>query len=88
MATCLAMNPRDLNIFLIGYEGGVVAYNVQKAMVEKTFEMTLMPGAPGGGSYQDADGVGLVICTTVAHVSRCGQNVPLVSAVSPGDPTV
>ena len=57
MATCIAINPRDLNIFLIGYEGGIVAYNVQKAMVEKTFEMTLMPGAPGGGSYQDADGV-------------------------------
>jgi len=44
MATCLAMNPRDLNILLIGYEGGVVAYNIQKAEVEKTFEMSLPPG--------------------------------------------
>jgi syntaxin-binding protein 5 len=44
MATCLAMNPRDLNILLIGYKGGVVAYNIQKAEVEKTFEMTLPPG--------------------------------------------
>jgi hypothetical protein len=57
MATCLAINPRDLNIMLIGYEGGVVAWNFQKNAVEKTFEMTLPPGAPGGGSYQDASGV-------------------------------
>ena len=55
MATCIAMNPRDLNIILIGYEGGVVAWNVQKGAVDKTFEMTLPPGAPGGGSYLDTD---------------------------------
>ncbi|WWC93095.1 uncharacterized protein L201_008060 [Kwoniella dendrophila CBS 6074] len=56
MATCIAVNPRDLNILLIGYEGGVVAWDMQKNVVAKTFEMTLPPGAPGGGSYQDADG--------------------------------
>ncbi|WVO13704.1 hypothetical protein L204_101325 [Cryptococcus depauperatus] len=56
MATCLAMNPRDLNIMLIGYEGGVVAWNMQRGMVDKTFEMTLPPGSAGGGSYQNADG--------------------------------
>ncbi|WVR08305.1 hypothetical protein IAU60_005358 [Kwoniella sp. DSM 27419] len=55
MATCIAMNPRDLNILLLGYEGGVVAWNMQQKAVDKTFEMTLPPGAPGGGSYQDAD---------------------------------
>ncbi|OCF77713.1 hypothetical protein I204_01711 [Kwoniella mangroviensis CBS 8886] len=55
-ATCIAMNPRDLNILLIGYEGGVVSWDMQKNEVAKTFEMTLPPGAPGGGSYQDADG--------------------------------
>ncbi|ORX37991.1 lethal giant larvae like, C-terminal-domain-containing protein [Kockovaella imperatae] len=55
MGTCMAMNPRDLNILLIGYEGGVVAWNIQKAVVEKTFEMILPPGAPGGGTYNDAD---------------------------------
>ncbi|ORY35002.1 lethal giant larvae like, C-terminal-domain-containing protein [Naematelia encephala] len=53
MATCLAMNPRDLNILLIGYEGGVVSWNIQKGAVDRTFEMTLPPGAPGGGSYDD-----------------------------------
>ncbi|KAK8849434.1 hypothetical protein IAR55_004766 [Kwoniella newhampshirensis] len=56
MGTCIAMNPRDLNIMLIGYEGGVVAWDMQQNVVAKTFEMTLPPGAPGGGSYQDADG--------------------------------
>jgi syntaxin-binding protein 5 len=29
---------------LIGYEGGVVAWNMQKGGVDKTFEMTLPPG--------------------------------------------
>ena len=67
MATCIAMNPRDLNIFLIGYEGGVVAYNVSKACVENRYEMLLPPGAPGGGSYQDADGV----CSSPTFSSSC-----------------
>lgn len=52
-ATCLAINPRDLNILLIGYEGGIVAWDFQKGIVAATFEMTLPPGAPGGGSYHD-----------------------------------
>ncbi|TYJ56810.1 hypothetical protein B9479_002420 [Cryptococcus floricola] len=56
MATCIAMSPRDLNIILIGYEGGVVAWDMQQHAVAKTFEMILPPGSPGGGSYQDADG--------------------------------
>ncbi|OCF31242.1 hypothetical protein I316_07027 [Kwoniella heveanensis BCC8398] len=56
MATCIAMNPRDLNILLLGYEGGVVAWDIRNNAIAKTFEMTLPPGAPGGGSYQDADG--------------------------------
>jgi hypothetical protein len=51
----MAMNPRDLNIMLIGYEGGVVAWDFQKNSVVKTFEMLLPPGAPGGGSYDNAD---------------------------------
>ncbi|TXT13308.1 hypothetical protein VHUM_00675 [Vanrija humicola] len=53
-ATAIAINPRDLNILLIGYEGGVVAWNFQKAAVDKVFEMVLPPGAPGGGGYQDS----------------------------------
>ena len=49
--TCIAMNPRDLNIMLIGYEGGVIAWDFQKNAATKHFEMILPPGAPGGGSY-------------------------------------
>ncbi len=63
MATALAMNPRDLNILLLGYSGGVVAWDFQQGMVVKTFEMVLPPGAPGGGSYQDADGVSRTVFT-------------------------
>jgi hypothetical protein len=55
MATCLAMNPRDINIMLIGYEGGVVAWDFRQNQVVKTFEMLLPPGAPGGGTYQNTD---------------------------------
>lgn len=39
---------------LVGYEGGVVAWDFRQAAVVKTFEMTLPPGAPGGGTYDDA----------------------------------
>lgn len=39
---------------LVGYEGGVVAWDFRQATVVKTFEMTLPPGAPGGGTYDDA----------------------------------
>lgn len=39
---------------LIGYEGGVVAWDFRQAAVVKTFEMALPPGAPGGGTYEDA----------------------------------
>lgn len=39
---------------LIGYEGGVVAWDLQKGAAIKTFEMVLPPGAPGGGTYEDA----------------------------------
>jgi hypothetical protein len=55
MPTCLAICPRDINIMLIGYEGGIVAYDFRQAMPVKTFEMTLPPGAPGGGTYDDAN---------------------------------
>lgn len=54
MPTCLAICPRDINIILVGYEGGVVAWDFRQAAVIKTFEMTLPPGAPGGGTYDDA----------------------------------
>ena len=63
---------------LIGYEGGVVAWDFQKNAVVKTFEMILPPGAPGGGSYEDADGVRLAIMSSdrglTESVSMDGAN--------------
>ena len=53
MATAIAVNPRDLNQVLVGYEGGVIIWNIQTAATERTYEFTLPPGAPGGGTYQD-----------------------------------
>lgn len=50
-ATSTALNPRDLNILLVGYDGGVVAWDFQKKEAVRTFELVLPPGAPGGGSY-------------------------------------
>lgn len=53
MATAIAVNPRDLNQVLVGYEGGVIIWNIQTAATERTYELLLPPGAPGGGTYQD-----------------------------------
>lgn len=50
---CVARNPRDFNSVLVGYEGGVVAWDVKEGMAVKTFEMVLTPGAPGGATYSD-----------------------------------
>ena len=44
MATCLATHPRDLNIMLIGYDGGVITWDMQQNVMAKTFEMSLPPG--------------------------------------------
>lgn len=37
--------------------GGVIAWDMQKEVALKTFEMVLPPGSPGGGSYSDPDGL-------------------------------
>jgi hypothetical protein len=85
MATCLALNPRDLNIMLIGYEGGVVAWDFQKGVAVKNFEMFLPPGAPGGGSYQNNDvGPAMII----ADFRPSGLSVLHQSPHSPGVQTV
>lgn len=53
MATAIAINPRDLNLVLIGYEGGVVLWDLQKNAADRTFQLILPPGSPGGGTYFD-----------------------------------
>jgi len=53
MATAIAVCPRDLNLVLIGYEGGVIVWNIQNIATERTYEFIIPPGAPGGGTYTD-----------------------------------
>jgi hypothetical protein len=87
MPTCLAICPRDINIMLIGYEGGIVAYDFRQAMPVKTFEMTLPPGAPGGGTYDDANvSRPLATCSSLM-ISHCGQNARPRSPQSHGEQT-
>jgi hypothetical protein len=73
---------------LIGYEGGIVAYDFRQAMPVKTFEMTLPPGAPGGGTYDDAN-VSRLSLTTCSRlmISHCGQNARPRSPQSHGEQT-
>jgi WD40 repeat protein len=44
------MHPTNLNLILIGYEGGVVLWNFKDRRIEKAFELCFPPGAPGGSS--------------------------------------
>jgi len=85
MPTCLAMCPRDINIMLIGYEGGIVAYDFRQAMPVKTFEMTLPPGAPGGGTYDDANVSRHPAKCPRLKISHYGQNVRPRSPRSHGE---
>lgn len=61
-----------------------MAWNIQKGMMEKTFEMTLPPGAPGGGSYQDADGVSvpLLDLLVLTRQSLWTERTPSVSCIA------
>lgn len=54
MATAIAVCPRDLNLVLVGYEGGVIVWNIQNSATERTYEFIIPPGAPGGGTYMDS----------------------------------
>ncbi len=38
------MSPRDLNTLLIGYEGGVVVWDMKEKQATKHFEFLLPPG--------------------------------------------
>ncbi|PKI83987.1 hypothetical protein MVES_001922 [Malassezia vespertilionis] len=40
-------NPRDMNLLLLCYEGGAVLYSVRDKSVQMTYELHLLPGAPG-----------------------------------------
>lgn len=45
--------------------GGVIVWDIQKAATERTYEFTLPPGAPGGGTYQD------VVSLSLSRISDC-----------------
>ena len=72
---------------LIGYEGGIVAYDFRQAMPVKTFEMTLPPGAPGGGTYDDANVSRARATCSRLMISHYGQNEHRRSPRSHGEQT-
>lgn len=49
MVVDLAISPKDLNILLLAYEGGAVLLDIKERVVIATFQLRLLPGAPGAG---------------------------------------
>ncbi|CAE6481396.1 hypothetical protein ACGC1H_007331 [Rhizoctonia solani] len=47
MAIDLAIHPRDLNLILVGYERGVVLWNIAEQKAVGYYSLALLPGAPG-----------------------------------------
>lgn len=47
MVIDLAIHPRDLNILLVGYERGVVIWNISEQKATSHYSLSLLPGAPG-----------------------------------------
>jgi syntaxin-binding protein 5 len=47
MVIDLAIHPRDLNLLLIGYERGIVVWNIADQKSSSHYALTLLPGAPG-----------------------------------------
>ncbi|CAE6458729.1 unnamed protein product [Rhizoctonia solani] len=47
MVIDLAIHPRDLNLILVGYERGVVLWNIVEQKVVSHYSLSLLPGAPG-----------------------------------------
>ena len=43
----IAPHPRDVNILLLCYEGGAVLFSLTDHAVQRTFQLRLLPGAPG-----------------------------------------
>lgn len=45
----MRVHPKDLNQLLLAYEGGVVLLDIKERAVLHTYQMHLVPGAPGAG---------------------------------------
>lgn len=50
----LVTSPIDLNVLLLGYEGGSILYNIKDKTILATFQLRLLPGAPGAGGVPPA----------------------------------
>ncbi|GAA5939650.1 uncharacterized protein JCM15063_005244 [Sporobolomyces koalae] len=53
ICTDLKMQPTDLSLLLIAYEGGVSLWNLASRVCERNFDFVVPPGAPGGGNDVD-----------------------------------
>ncbi|KAI0931535.1 hypothetical protein AcV5_005001 [Taiwanofungus camphoratus] len=51
----LVIHPRDLNLLFIAYGGGVILSDLKQRNTVRAYELTLHPGAPGGGGYYSPD---------------------------------
>ncbi|PWN24726.1 hypothetical protein BDZ90DRAFT_234681 [Jaminaea rosea] len=45
----IAISPKDLNILLLAYEGGACLLDIKERSVLASFQLRLLPGAPGAG---------------------------------------
>ncbi|PWZ00244.1 hypothetical protein BCV70DRAFT_200398 [Testicularia cyperi] len=45
----ICTHPKDINQLLLAYEGGAILLDVKERAVLKTFQLRLLPGAPGAG---------------------------------------
>ncbi|KAG8920201.1 hypothetical protein FRC00_010344, partial [Tulasnella sp. 408] len=48
-------HPRDLNLVFIAYDGGVILWNLSTSQVVHNYQLSLHPGAVGGGGYREED---------------------------------
>lgn len=51
----LVAHPRDLNLILVAFGGGVVLYDLSSRNVLRAYELVIPAGAPGGGGYHQSE---------------------------------
>ncbi|KAG8909487.1 hypothetical protein FRC01_006904, partial [Tulasnella sp. 417] len=51
----IVTHPRDLNLLFIAYDGGVILWNLSTSHVVHNYQLSLHPGAAGGGGYREED---------------------------------
>ncbi|CAO1622319.1 unnamed protein product [Sympodiomycopsis kandeliae] len=54
LVTDMAISPKDLNVMLMAYEGGAVLLDIKQRSVIASFQLRLLPGAPGAGGIAPA----------------------------------